>query len=460
MGECPKRNWAESALHAFEHPLLLLIVVALAVRFALAPMFTYDYDIYHWGVVIQNFQSGNGLYNLDGYYYTPTWGYILGFFSLIQDALLNVDVFGVRIIELLDVESMVFRFHTATTTTPEFNLAMKFPLIVVDIIVAIILYRFVKGWTGNDRKSLMAAALWLFCPTVVYMSGIQAQFDTISALMMLVTVILVYKDRCFLGGMMFGTSVLLKFFPGFTIIVLVAYILVKHREDGLAKIKLLQAMAGAALMCLVLFLPQIMDGTITDSLSFITGRLDIQSESGALVEYGSLLMIAVSLLGMVYFGYRMYRTKAEDADRMLFVNVMLALTCAMFMTVTPQYMMVMMPFLIFYIVSNESKMWICWVLISVGSFTAAFLNNNFMLLDSASAFFGLVSPEWIISASHAFEVPIIAGLSTMSILTIGGGIVEYVGLTLILGLFFEDYLKAKMPRVGKVLSKIGRWNVE
>lgn len=460
MGALGDRNWAEMALRFFEHPLFLLIVIALAVRFALAPLLTYDYDIYHWGVVIQNFQSGNGLYDLDGYYYTPTWGYILGFFSLIQDALLNVDVFGVRIVDLLDVESMTFRFHTATTTTPEFNLAMKFPLIIIDIIVALVLYKLIKDRTGNERKSTVGAALWLFCPTVVYMSGIQAQFDTISALMMLLTIILVYKDRCFLAGMLFGASVLLKFFPGFTIIVLVAYILVKHREDGTGKKRLMEAILGAAIMCLVLFIPQIMDGTIMDSLSFITGRLDIQSESGVLVEYGSLAMIVVALLGMVYFGYLMYKTKPEEADSKLFVYALMALIFSMLMTVTPQYMMVLMPLLILHMVSGESRMWTCWILISLGSFISAFLNNNFMLLDSASAFYGLVSPEWIISVSHLFETPLIGGFSLMSILTTLGGAIEYIGLFLVIGIFFEGFLNRKVPKIGGAISKIRRWDVE
>ena len=59
------------------HPVITILSVALLVRLVLMPLLTYDYDIYHWAVIIQNFQSGNGLYDVAGYYYTPTWGYIL-----------------------------------------------------------------------------------------------------------------------------------------------------------------------------------------------------------------------------------------------------------------------------------------------------------------------------------------------------------------------------------------------
>ena len=46
------------------HPIATVVVVALVVRIVLMPLLTYDYDIYHWGVIIQNLQSGNGLYDV------------------------------------------------------------------------------------------------------------------------------------------------------------------------------------------------------------------------------------------------------------------------------------------------------------------------------------------------------------------------------------------------------------
>ena len=442
------------------HPIATVVVVALVVRIVLMPLLTYDYDIYHWGVIIQNLQSGNGLYDVSGYYYTPTWGYILGFISAAIDAVGAVDVFGIRFTDLFPIEGLDFDFHTATTTTVAFNVAMKVPLVIVDMVVALLLRWLIIDVTGSERKGMAGMVLWLFCPTVIYMSGIQAQFDSISALMMLLTVILVYRDRCFLGGMMFGAAVLLKFFPGFAILVMVAYIVVRHRDDGTAVRRVLEAAVGAALMCAVLFLPQILDGTFEYTLGFIFGRMDMQSDNGWYVVVAQYALIAIGLLGMVFAGIRMYRSDAADADRSYFTNLLLAMGCAMFISATPQYMMVMLPLLILVMMSSEGRLRICWILITFGSFIGAFANNNIMLLDSASEFLGLVSPEWIVSVAEAIESHTLFGITPVLLVNSLGSIIEYVGFVILVLLCFDEALRAKLPRISEALSKIKRWDVD
>ena len=71
-----------NVLERCRHPLATLFVIALAVRLIIMPLVSHDFDIYHWALVIENIQTGDELYGLDGYYYTPTWGYVLAFFSL------------------------------------------------------------------------------------------------------------------------------------------------------------------------------------------------------------------------------------------------------------------------------------------------------------------------------------------------------------------------------------------
>ena len=41
---------------------LLILILGLAARLVLAPLFTYPFDIEHWGVILQNTESGNGLF--------------------------------------------------------------------------------------------------------------------------------------------------------------------------------------------------------------------------------------------------------------------------------------------------------------------------------------------------------------------------------------------------------------
>ncbi|MDR3206096.1 MAG: hypothetical protein LBT41_03245 [Candidatus Methanoplasma sp.] len=439
-------------------PLFLIAVAALAVRLVLMPLFTYDFDIYHWGVVIQNIDSGNNLYNIAGYYYTPVWGYILGALSSVQHVF-GPDMFGARFTDLLPIEDLAISWHTATTVTTGFVVFMKIPLILCDMAVAYLLHWIVMDRTGDKKKSMMAVGLWLFCPTVIYMSGVQAQFDTISALFMLLMAIAIYKDRCFLGGMLFSAAFLLKFFPGFCFFVIIAYILVRHRGDGLAKRKLAFAILGGALMAAVILIPQILTGTVMDTLSFMTGRMETYSSIWMSIAGYAAMVIAVS--GAMYFGYRMYRSEEKDADRQFFTYLFLALTMAMFLSIAPQYMIVMLPLLIFGAVVRDRRLMVPLVIIAIGSFFAALSLNNLSLLASASEFLGLASPEWIISGMQMLEVRIL-GITLVEWMNLIANIVEYAGLVMIVVLHFEKQIVSARPSLGRLMIKLygGREVVE
>lgn len=439
------------------HPALIIVIFGLAVRFILAPILTYDFDVYHWGVIIENIQSGNELYSVAGYYYTPVWGYMLGFISAVGEVVFNVDIFGEQFTTMLPIEDLICRFHTAVITCPEFNFLLKVPIILCDAAVAAILYWLVKDRTRNERKATATVALWILCPTVIYMSGIQVMFDSFSALMMLVTVILVYKDKTLLGGMMFAVATLLKFFPAFCIIVLVGYVYTRHRNDGLALNKILQAVTGAIIMAAIIMAPQILDGTILDTLSFVTGRVEgSENLINSIVNYCTMICMVVS---MTVFGLRMFRTR-ENIDDAFFRYILLAFAVAMVLSVTPQYMIVFLPFLILQLVSTEGKLRISWILISVGSFVAAFSLNNLSLLTSSSMFLGIISPEWILGTMQSLESITILGFDLPSFLCGTGNMIEAIGILSIPFIMYRDPISKKSPILGKYLSKLGEWKIE
>lgn len=457
MFSCRTEDRNDGVLRVLRSPAFIIVVLGLIIRLLLAPFLTYDFDVYHWGVIIENIQSGNDLYGVAGYYYTPVWGYILAFLSIIQDGLLNLDLFGMKFADLIPIEDLICRFHISTVTSPEFNVVMKVPIILCDIAVAAILHWLVMDRTGNTRKATVAVALWMFCPTVIYMSGIQVMFDSFSALMMLVTVILVYKDHTFLGGMMFAVATLLKFFPAFCILVLAAYVLVKHRDDGKGLMKLMQAILGAGMMTLVIIMPQILNGTIADSLSFVIGRVDGSTDLlMSIANYVSMLLMVVS---MFIFGYKMFKTEG-DADEMLFRYILLAFAVAMITSVTPQYMIVFMPFLILQLVSADGRYWICWAMISLGSFMAALSINNLSLLLAASEYMNLVSPGWILDGMVALESVNILGFDLVSFMNGIGGVVQMLGTLMIPLIYYGEMVSQKLPPLGRLISKVRTWDIE
>ncbi len=431
------------------HPFVTMLCLALLVRLVLMPLLTYDYDIYHWGLIIENIQSGNGLYDTAGYYYTPVWGYILGSMSAFMDAFLDVDVFGVRFTELVPVENLICKFHIATVTTIGFNLFIKSFLVVVDFAVAALLYKLTEDRTSDRGKALTASALWLFSLPVIYMSSVQAQFDSISAFLLLLTVYLIYKDRTFLGGMIFAISVLLKFFPAFCILVFIGYVYVKHRDDGLAARKISMAVIGAVLMAAVLVMPQILDGTWQDALSFVTGRVDRNTEIPEMLwsYFGMFVMIA----GMLLCGWLMFKTK-EDIDRKFFELTMMALVFATLTALTPQYFMVFLPLLCLYIADDGRRLLRCWAVIAFGAFFAAITINNMSLLLSLSEFTDLVSPDWVVSAMQWMESVGSGDVTLVSVLNGTGNIIQLIGLVFLVLIYFKDRVIEICGRIGPALD--------
>ncbi len=432
-----------------DHPFITILALALLVRLMLMPLLTYDYDIYHWGLIIENIQSGNGLYETAGYYYTPVWGYILGSMSMFMDAFLSVDVFGVRFTELFPVENLMCKFHIATVTTIGFNLFIKAFLVIVDYAVALLLYKLVKERTSDGKKAMFASALWLFSMPVIYMSAVQAQFDSISAFLLLLTVYLLYKDHMFLGGMVYSASILLKFFPGFCILVFVAYVLVKHKDDGMALKKLLCAILGSALMALVLMMPQILDGTWTDALSFVTGRVDRMTDILKVMWNG--LAVFVMVAGMLIGGWLMFKTK-EDVDRRFFEYTMITLVMATLLSSTPQYCLVFLPLLCMYIADDGRQLLRPWLVITFGSFFAAITINNASLLLSLSEFSSLVSPDWVISAMQWMESIRVGENTLVTILNGTGNFIQLIGLLFLLIIYFRDRLTRLCRRLGPAVN--------
>jgi len=432
-----------SVVSFVKKPLFLLVLFGLLIRFVLIPL-TYEFDIYHWAMTISNINSGHNLYDLDGYYYTPIWGYLLGFISSISEFFTN-GLLGMRLTEFLPIEDLLYPNHIATITTIAFSFVMKIPIIVCDLVVGYLVYWLIRDRTGDTKKATIGFGLWFFCPIVIYMSGIQAQFDSFSALFTMLSIILLYKDKYFLGGAMLSLAVLLKFFPGFCILVVFAYILVKHKDDGLGKRKLLEMMLGISVMSIIILLPIILNGQLDSMLSFITGRT-----GGSLISL-TIINTIIAIIMAFFFAYKMLHTPKEDADRKMFIYVLFALVGATLMSAVPQYIIVMIPFLILHIMSEERCYIRCWVILSVVALISAFSFNNLSLLCSLAAYTGLASPEWIMSSMQFLDT----GMGfNLILLFYTLSLIQYVATLLILIFYFADAINKKNPTIGKFILRL------
>ena len=404
---------------------LWILILGLAIRLVFAPVFTYPFDIEHWGVILQNTESGNGLFGLTGYFYTPAWGYILGFEDLIINLLPGM-TYGERFTDLLEIEGMVFPYQTATTTTPVFNFAMKLPLILVDVLVGYLIYRLVMSECGDERKAAIGFGLWFLCPIVIYMSSVQAQFDCISALLTLLCVLLVRRNLFFLAGVIFTIAALIKFFPAFCIFLLCVYV-VKATPGRLSWKNLLLSVSGAVLTALVIFLPQILDGTVMNAFSFVFGRTSEYDLMLMLRTYPFIAVTLVMLVVLAIFAWRMDDARRKQ-DFLVLILAMLSI-CTIF-SPGPQYWIVYLPLLSYYIACRDRNraLLICLIAMAILTTTAAFFNNSFSLLTTASEYLHLCEPQTVISWMHALDTPVFGTPLTQLVVFI----VEFIQLIIMI----------------------------
>lgn len=428
--------------------LFWFIVIGLAARLVCAPILTYEYDSYHWGVIMQNINSGNALYELTGYFYLPLWGYILGFIDIIWNNLLVVDVFGVSVTQLFGLEDLNHVWHLSTITSPAFNTAIKIPLIAVDLVVGYLVHRIVLEWTGDRRKADYAFGLWFLCPVVFYMAGVQAMFDNIAALFILLCILLVMKDHYLCAGVMLTLAALLKLFPGACALILILYVIKKYGTKNECLRRLGLAAAGAVITVAVVMLPDILNGDIANTITFATDR---SNRYGIITTLQTLAVLAAEL----YLAYRYHKRETHD-DKVLVAYVMYAIALTMFLGANPQYFIMFMPFLIIHIMVSDRGYMICWWLIGCGAGFAAFIQNNFSLLSGAAAFYGWPSYDWIISCMNAFETNVF-GFPLMYYFDAIGMIAYYGGTALLFVLMFEKAIVSKFPKTEGAIAKMRRF---
>lgn len=421
------------------HPLLTIVVVGLVIRATLSFFLTYTYDTSFWGTVMENIQSGNGLYELPGYYYTPVWGYMMSTLGLVMSYLLGIDVFGVQADGLVLSQAAAWEYYSELVTTVEFNLVFKGLFTLIDLATSYILYLIIKERTGDLRKAAIAFGLWFLCPIVIYTACVHTMFDGIPVLIMLITVYLLMKGRYFSAGMAFCMAALTKFFPAYLIFLFVGYIICKHgcRRDECVR-GVLQAAAGAAMMFLIIYIPEILNGTVVESLSFIFNRVDSIGAGGssgaawdALTSAGYTIVLALQPIIIaleIYIGYRMAKYRGPDADRAFMMYGMFSAACVFLWTPTPTYLLIIIPFMVCHIVLNDRSYRYSYLLLAVAPMLYSLVMENFTILCQADLFLNLVSDSTILSGIAWMDSTNALGVTNQTLLNTVFGALETIAI--------------------------------
>lgn len=414
--------------------ILFVVIAGIAVRMAVGALFSYPYDFHSWALIISNFESGNGLYDVAGYNYAPPWGYMLGSFSVAAE-LLGVGTLGTRPTDFLFLEDSSWTL-SAFATSEFFNIAYEALLTLFDLAMSYLLYWAVMDRTGDRRRAERAFALWFLCPFVIAVSCVGGMFDCLSALLTVLCIVFVLRERYLLAGSMIGIASLLKLFPAFLVFVLAGYVVCRSRDRRAAVRNVVMAAAGASAAAVVLLLPQILDGTLPECFAFITSRAGGGFGSGTgMVESVGVVLIYVAILAIsLVIGIGMARYRGDDVDRRFLLSVSLNVAVLFLCPSTPQYVLLLAPFLILLAVLSDGRYMRPYLVLCVGTtmFACATIVPSMM---SFSVFTDLLDPDVLIPAIEWAD----GWLS--HILYYGGAVLQYAGILLALYTFWDLNLR-------------------
>lgn len=441
------------------HPIFVIAIIGIAIRLVIMPLLSFTYDTNFWALIIRNFESGNGLYGLEGYYYTPVWGYFLGFWSFLQESFMSIDLMGMRSMDLLELETYSEWHFTSSVNTIEFNFWVKFPFLISDLILGYLTYWLIKDRTGDVKKASFGFAICFLCPVTMLVTSISGMFDTFSAVFMLLSIILFYRGNYVLGGMTFTFAALTKFFPAFLLFVIIAYILKKHKNDGAAIKNLAVAIIGAAIGFLILMGPHILDGTFVESFSFISNRSGGGGEDGDIIGFiiskSAIIIYIAVLLASALVGHRLYRSEG-DIDNKFLACCFLITLLVMVYPPTPQYVVILVPMLSYYIAIHGRELMRGWIVLVIGTGLFCFA-GNFVLLVPVAEYTSLIDVTSLLSWVEVFQTPV-AGITPMYAIYVLSGAIQYVGIVILMILTLKRIREGTFSKCSDTLNKCQRMN--
>lgn len=209
-----KGRLAKSVSAIVHARLVTLLLAGLAIRFVLAPFTCHPYDLAVLYGINNDLLAGLNVYTTNSFSYPPLWPYVEYPALRLASFLVSPGIFGLRLDTLnLQVESWKL---PPVVTSPLFNTVSKLPLFTADLLIGLAIYDIVKRMRGEERARL-SFFLWFLNPLVISIDSIHGQFDVLPALMTVLAFCLFLRHDYFATGVAIGLGSLFKIYPVFLI---------------------------------------------------------------------------------------------------------------------------------------------------------------------------------------------------------------------------------------------------
>ncbi|MCS7094860.1 MAG: glycosyltransferase 87 family protein [Thaumarchaeota archaeon] len=363
--------------------LALSLFAGLAIRSALAPFTGHPLDVYVWLKAAELFINGYwNVYTVSeiphfpwGFYsYPPVWLLIL-----------------------------VSSYVLAGPQSAQLNYAVgavKAPIILADVLVALWIYRLSKVIGLKDEKALALAAAYALNPVAIFITGVWGMFDPLAVLFALMALDALIRGNKGLSGALLGVGIATKIFPVLLLPATVLYIKNVHNRNAPSAIA--THLIPVFSVPLVFSMPFLLD-----SPSSYVGKLLFHTNNVGQFTYWSLIYpfigreatLAMSLILFAVFYVKVIskyaRARVSDGATLLRCSTaMIAIFLACSTKVNVQYLLWLMPTAFIVAATDVGEMrrrlWTSITILNVAAvlFLLYFLNMSDFSLSSL----GRISP--------------------------------------------------------------------
>ncbi len=342
-----------------------LLLLGIALRVCLSFFTSHPNDEEVWYIAAINMLSGQGSpYGTWYFSYPPVWAYISLPFVSAASLFSNPYLLYVR----MSTDGIV-----VPVLAPLFNFFIKLPIIIADVLVALVIFQFV-GKVRDMKAAREAFIFWFFNPLVIFSGAVVAQFDVFPALTSLLAFVFLFQRKYVWSGVSLSIAVMTKVYPVLLMPLFLAF-LIKPDPDHMLKLKriinrLTFFVAGALAAGGLLLLPIILSDSFRYFFEGIFRRTNYVTSIGGPTpldvlwlfvdanqwsnEYGRPQAIYATLSVLQLIGialiiiYLLFRSRSRSPlesilEGHIYVLVLIYLTST---TVNPQYIIWIVPFLV------------------------------------------------------------------------------------------------------------------
>ena len=342
-----------------------LIFLGIILRLAISFFTSHPNDEEVWYIVGVNMLAGQGSpYGTWYFSYPPVWAYVYLPFISVGSLFSNPYLFATRIIL---GNTMV------PVMSPLFNLAVKLPITIGDLLVGLIIYQLISS-LKDKQTAKKAFILWFFNPLVLFTGAMVAQFDVFPALTSLLALVFIMHRKHLYAGISLGIATMVKLYPAYFI---PFYLIFFFKPDSKTRVEWKQGVlrtvtffAGLPLTIVVFLIPVLLFdsfryfyegifragpriftiGGITpfNLIYLFEGGLEWINQSSRPQIINTLLMV-LQIIGIALVSFHFcFRSKQVESFRNLLHGhiCILAIIFLTILTVNPQYIIWVLPFLI------------------------------------------------------------------------------------------------------------------